>query len=582
MRSIGPAEQNAAPGHRVVVALAQRRPRRSRGCRPARAGRGSPDSPALPGSSTAASGTRTRAWAQPVRFRGPSARRRVVRRPRWRRGLQLVGLRVVDVVAQLNSTRSWRRPLRCLAGGGPHSTRAPAPSAPSALVGAAVRMQHSGPSSAAARPIHSGPASGVEHPHVAHIGEPAQQAGAARGGASPRIRRRAWVTAAALRPCCPSNPAWPRPCFLSVRRRHRRHHRRRRHRGQRAPRGGPRPSPGATWPSAWRGHHGGGPAAAGQQRRGDIGLVSVSTTTLATNTVAEGHGSLMGVVLIGFDAQMVERTGIARPSWLAGGGIGRGTTTATRARRAGPAGDGRWRWTALAARGRIQKGTSADSRCGNPACGRARTSRHIAPASRSRCPRSCPRPGRAPGTASAALNARLIARVLIDAVLTAMGRLSCPLMIVMATVVGAGRDGCAAADRDGCSGPAASLRARAGCRGWTAILSDAGGMTTDLGVRCATAAQVTEQNARRWAAGARWCAIDVRTVGLGGDSEVHLGHGDMTVGPHRAHRPAGRALPELVGPAGRPDGYGWRILAARELRGCQFLRFRRGGRPPPS
>ena len=42
----------------------------------------------------------------------------------------------------------------------------------------------------------------------------------------------------------------------------------------------------------------------------DIALVSVSTT-LATNAVVEGHGSPVGVLLIGFDAQMVARTGIA-------------------------------------------------------------------------------------------------------------------------------------------------------------------------------------------------------------------------------------------------------------------------------
>ena len=42
-----------------------------------------------------------------------------------------------------------------------------------------------------------------------------------------------------------------------------------------------------------------------------IGMVSVSTT-LATNAVVEGHGSATGVVLIGFDATMVERTGIGR------------------------------------------------------------------------------------------------------------------------------------------------------------------------------------------------------------------------------------------------------------------------------
>ena len=42
-----------------------------------------------------------------------------------------------------------------------------------------------------------------------------------------------------------------------------------------------------------------------------IAMVSVSTT-LATNAVVEGHGSATGVVLVGFDAAMVERTGIAK------------------------------------------------------------------------------------------------------------------------------------------------------------------------------------------------------------------------------------------------------------------------------
>src|SRR6478752_2849942 len=43
----------------------------------------------------------------------------------------------------------------------------------------------------------------------------------------------------------------------------------------------------------------------------DISLVSVSTT-LATNAVVEGHGSSVGVILAGFDAQMADRTGIAK------------------------------------------------------------------------------------------------------------------------------------------------------------------------------------------------------------------------------------------------------------------------------
>jgi N-methylhydantoinase A/oxoprolinase/acetone carboxylase beta subunit len=43
----------------------------------------------------------------------------------------------------------------------------------------------------------------------------------------------------------------------------------------------------------------------------DIALVSVSTT-LATNAVVEGHGSAVGVILIGFDQAMADRTGIAK------------------------------------------------------------------------------------------------------------------------------------------------------------------------------------------------------------------------------------------------------------------------------
>jgi len=46
-------------------------------------------------------------------------------------------------------------------------------------------------------------------------------------------------------------------------------------------------------------------------RTENIALVSVSTT-LATNAVVEGHGSAVGVILIGFDQAMAERTGIAK------------------------------------------------------------------------------------------------------------------------------------------------------------------------------------------------------------------------------------------------------------------------------
>src|SRR5438128_11000152 len=42
-----------------------------------------------------------------------------------------------------------------------------------------------------------------------------------------------------------------------------------------------------------------------------VGMISVSTT-LATNAVVEGHGGAVGLVLVGFDDQMVERSGLLR------------------------------------------------------------------------------------------------------------------------------------------------------------------------------------------------------------------------------------------------------------------------------
>jgi N-methylhydantoinase A/oxoprolinase/acetone carboxylase beta subunit len=74
------------------------------------------------------------------------------------------------------------------------------------------------------------------------------------------------------------------------------------------------------------------------------------------------------------------------------------------------------------------------------------------------------------------------------------------------------------------SGPAASLVGAQWMSGLSSfILSDMGGTTTDLGI-LRTAARVSA-NAGAEVGGWRTMvrAIDVRTIGLGGDSEVHLG-----------------------------------------------------------
>ncbi|MGE0241726.1 MAG: hydantoinase/oxoprolinase family protein, partial [Parvibaculaceae bacterium] len=85
------------------------------------------------------------------------------------------------------------------------------------------------------------------------------------------------------------------------------------------------------------------------------------------------------------------------------------------------------------------------------------------------------------------------------------------------------------------SGPAASL---VGAR-WLSglgdfIMSDMGGTTTDLGVLKDGRPQVTEEGAEVGGWRTMVKAIDVRTIGLGGDSEIHFeANGQLTVGPQR-------------------------------------------------
>ena len=100
------------------------------------------------------------------------------------------------------------------------------------------------------------------------------------------------------------------------------------------------------------------------------------------------------------------------------------------------------------------------------------------------------------------------------------------------------------------SGPAASLVGAQWLSGLQSfIMSDMGGTTTDLGVLLDGRPKVTEQGAEvgGWRTMVR--AIDVRTIGLGGDSEIHLGaNGKITVGPQRIVPVAliGARYPEVV------------------------------------
>jgi N-methylhydantoinase A/oxoprolinase/acetone carboxylase beta subunit len=272
-----------------------------------------------------------------------------------------------------------------------------------------------------------------------------------------------------------------------------------------------------------------------------VALVSISTT-LATNAVVEGHGSPIAVVLIGFDAAMAERTGLARAlpgtpvERIAGGhdhtGIALGELDFAHLERAVARYASQADAFAVAARFAVR----------NPAHELAARARIVALTGKpvtlsSELTSALDAPRRA---LTAALNARLIARIsmLIAGVGEAMGRLqiSAPLMIVRGDGTLALAEIVALKPIETVlSGPAASVIGAAALSGLSDfILSDMGGTTSDLAVLVGGRPRVAEEGAEigGWRTMVR--AIDVRTIGLGGDSAVETGlDGTLTVGPQR-------------------------------------------------
>jgi len=271
----------------------------------------------------------------------------------------------------------------------------------------------------------------------------------------------------------------------------------------------------------------------------DIALVSVSTT-LATNAVVEGHGSAVGVVLIGFDQAMAERTGIAKafpgmPIAMISGGHDHSGDEAKPLDVAALA-------SAISTMPVDAFAIASAFAVRNPAHEqRARdiiTKATAKPATLStELTSALDAPRRA---LTAVLNARLISRVsmLISAVRRSMAELGidCPLMIVK------GDGTLALAERVALrpietvlSGPAASLVGASWLCGRTDfIMSDMGGTTTDLGVLVNGRPQVAEQGAEVGGWRTMVKAIDVKTIGLGGDSEIAIGlNGKIDVGPQR-------------------------------------------------
>ncbi len=271
----------------------------------------------------------------------------------------------------------------------------------------------------------------------------------------------------------------------------------------------------------------------------NIALVSVSTT-LATNAVVEGHGSAVGVILIGFDQAMAERTGIAKafpgmPMAMIGGGHDHtGAELLPLDMAALQAAVSAMPVDAFAIASAFAVRNPAHEYAARDLVARV-TGKPVTLSTELTSSLDAPR-----RALTAVLNARLISRIsmLITAVRKSMAELGidCPLMIVK------GDGTLALAERVALrpietvlSGPAASLVGASWlCGRRDFIMSDMGGTTTDLGVLRDGRPQVAEQGAEVGGWRTMVKAIDVRTIGLGGDSEIGIGlDGKLTVGPQR-------------------------------------------------
>jgi N-methylhydantoinase A/oxoprolinase/acetone carboxylase beta subunit len=274
----------------------------------------------------------------------------------------------------------------------------------------------------------------------------------------------------------------------------------------------------------------------------DIQLVSISTT-LATNAVVEGHGGAAACVLIGFDDDMAKRTGItaAFPDMpqlrIVGGHDHNGDEVSklnkTELHKQLETLKGKVGSVAIASRFAVRNNA-------HEAAARDLVQQVMGiPATlSSELSSALDAPRRA---LTAVLNARLVGHItrLINAVKRAMTGLgiACQLMIMKG-------DGALAAAESIMhrpietilSGPAASLVGAKWISGLDDfIMSDMGGTTTDVGILENGRPLLAPQGAEVGGWRTMVKAIDVKTIGLGGDSEITIGvNGRIEVGPQRA------------------------------------------------
>ena len=280
----------------------------------------------------------------------------------------------------------------------------------------------------------------------------------------------------------------------------------------------------------------------GEVQPQDIKLVSISTT-LATNAVVEGHGGAAAAVLIGFDDKMVERTGISAafpdmPLIRIAGGHDHNGDEVTKL-------DTAILKIAL---------ESLQGRVGSIAIASTfavRNNRHEL-ATRDMIVETLGLPVTLSSELSSALdaprraltsvlNARLIGHIarLIAAVKRAMHalKIDCPLMIMKGDGALASAESVVHRPIETIlSGPAASLVGAKWLSGLDDfIMSDMGGTTTDVGILENGRPLVATHGAEVGGWRTMVKAIDVKTIGLGGDSEINIGlNGKIDVGPQRA------------------------------------------------
>ncbi len=281
----------------------------------------------------------------------------------------------------------------------------------------------------------------------------------------------------------------------------------------------------------------GGPAIPGS----DIGMVALSTT-LATNAIVEGHGAPVGVVLAGFGARMVEKAGIseavpdARLISLAGGHDHAGTEREDLDLEALDAFLDETAETVEA------YAVAAHYSVRNPAHEhrmrdliRDRTGKPVTISSELAEALDAPR-----RALTAALNARIISRIvaLIDAVRRGMAGhgIEAPLMIVKGDGTLAASDHVAERPIETTlSGPAASVIGAKFLSGLSDfVIADIGGTTTDVATLKGGWPRLNREGSvvGGWRTMVR--AVDMRTLGLGGDSEVAMdGPGDVYLKPNR-------------------------------------------------